>query len=691
MSHSEFSNTTILVVDDDTVTRLMLKKVLARLGFNIIESVDGQQGFSAFLALRPDLILMDVMMPNMNGYDTTQAIRNYEKSSQSTPILMLTSLDDVDSVDEAFDAGATDFITKPINWSLLGQRVKYALKTSQIEEKLRTSQAQLLYSQKIAKLGYWELDVSLDLVSGSNSVFELFGVPFKEHMPIEQFIANIIPKDKPIIEQAISETIRTQQPLQVSFRIHQYNQKITHVDCIGEVIFDDDGEILKLAGSVQDISRLHKAEMLIDYQANHDKLTDLANRTFFTQALTSFIENAPAKTQNAILIFDINRFKLFNDNLGQQKGDLLLKTVALRLKRITREDDFIARLGSDEFAVILKLAKDTQELTSSIHRIIQDLKKPYIIDQQEMFVDFSFGVSQIGEPEESASELIAQANIARAKAKETGNKSFLFYQNDMNDQAKEQLILENDLRKALQRNEIEVYYQPQVYSDTLKPYGAEALVRWNHSELGIISPVVFIPMAESTGLIIEIGRFVLNSAVRELEKWAQMGFDDLHIGVNLSGLQFSHADLMKDVQDILFASSINPKQLDLEITESLAMSNADHNISVLKGLKALGVSISIDDFGTGYSSLAYLHSFPIDAIKIDRSFIVNLSTDQGKAIVNTILAMAESLNLEVVAEGIEEDMHVAHLQDKCCHIFQGFKFGKPMQAAKFEDYLRSKR
>ncbi|MDX1796231.1 MAG: GGDEF and EAL domain-containing protein, partial [Hydrogenovibrio sp.] len=503
--------------------------------------------------------------------------------------------------------------------------------------------------------------------------------------------SNIVPKDLPLVQQAIAEASQGYQDIQVSFRVMHHDQSVVHVDCLGEATYDDKGEILKITGSAQDISRLHKAETLIDYQSNHDVLTDLPNRAFFNRSLANFLETPKPKEKglSAVVILDIDRFKKINDTLGQENGDGLLRNVALRLKRVTREEDDVARLGSDEFAILIKQARDSAEMNMSINRIFQDISKVFVVDGNEHFITFSMGVCVVEPGHDSANELIANANVARTEAKYSGGNQFMFYQSDMNAEARTQLMLENDLRKALERKEIEVYFQPQVDAKTLEVTGAEALARWNHPSEGVVSPGVFIPLAESTGLIVDIGRYVLKAAVREAERWQNHGFEGLNIGINLSGRQFTHSNLMKDIQGVLTETTIPASCIDLEITESLAMSNADRNISILKGLKAMGVSLSIDDFGTGYSSLAYLQSFPIDNIKIDRSFIVNLETVEGQAIVNTILAMAESLQLGVVAEGIEEDFHVDFLQNKNCRTFQGYKFGKPMTANRFFDFLKS--
>jgi len=685
MQQSHHDNQLVLIVEDDPVTRLTLNKVLNQAGYPTITAVNGSEGLSQFIEHRPNLVLMDVMMPIMDGYEATAAIRNYE-TDHAIPILMLTALDDTESIDLAFDSGATDFITKPINWGLLSQRVKYALRSSETEEKLRTSQAQLIYAQKLAKLGYWEWDAINDEITGSQSAFDLFGVPKQSRITLDLFLRNITPKDKPMIHQAIAELAEGQQNIQISFRVIQPDSNLTHIECLGEATFDNHNRIIKITGTAQDISRLHKAETLIQYQSEHDRLTELPNRTYFSRTLQKAIKKTHEKKVSAVIIFDIDRFKKINENLGQEQGDNLLLGIAKRLNRITRENDYVARLGSDEFAIFLQNLHSTSDLNLLINRFHQQLLAPFIINDQELYISYSIGIAVYPDDADNAETLMNHANIARTNAKKSGGNQFAFFKPEMNENAHDMLNLENDLRKALKNNEIEVFYQPQVSVKTLEPTGAEALVRWRHPVKGIISPVVFIPLAESTGLIVDIGKFVLETAIATTEKWHKAGHK-LHIGINISGRQFSQSNLIKEVQGIVSKIQFDPHYIDLEITESLAMSNADANIKTLKGLKAMGLSIAIDDFGTGYSSLAYLHSFPIDTIKIDRSFVVNLNTQQGEAIARTILAMAKSLNLEVVAEGIEYDEHVSFFKDKHCHIFQGFKFGKPMPEDEFSAWL----
>ncbi|WP_130538323.1 EAL domain-containing protein [Thiomicrorhabdus indica] len=674
----------ILIVEDDQVTRLTLAKVLQKSGYQTLLAENGKVGIQAFMEHHPHLVLMDVMMPITHGFEATHTIRELEKS-RAVPILMLTALDDVSSIEEAFEAGATDFITKPINWGLLVQRVKYSLRTANIEDQLRSSQAQLSYAQKLARLGYWEWDVQENLVTASNSAYKMFAVPAQNDMTFEQFTQNIMDKDKLIVRQAIADTLNGQTSIQVSFRVINANGDITHIEFLGDANYSKKGELEKITGSAQDLTRLHKAETLLQYQSTHDSLTSLANRNHFHEVITNHLTDFPEQA-SAVLVCDIDRFKQINSNLGQELGDQVLRSIAQRLNRITRANDFNARLGNDEFAILIRNYKNSAELNQMLNRLHQDMATPFKVNQQELYISFSSGIATFPDDGKNAEQLLNNANMARAQAKSRGGNQYLYYQSDMNSVAQDALELENALRQAIKNDEIRVFYQPQVDVQTEKPTGAEALVRWIHPERGMISPASFIPLAESTGMIVEIGEYVLRESIKQAEKWYHKGYP-LHIGINLSGRQFAQSDLVNTVQSALTDFKLPANLIDLEITESLAMGEGETNINTLKALKALGVNIAIDDFGTGYSSLAYLHSFPIDTLKIDRSFIINLETKEGQAITNTILALAKGLNLEVVAEGVELDEQVEFLREKKCDIFQGFKYGRPMPADDFDDWL----
>ncbi|GKT12846.1 MAG: hypothetical protein ISEC1_P1829 [Thiomicrorhabdus sp.] len=680
------TKTLIVVVIADDVIRSTAINELKGSGFETIETKSGSQGLSAYMEYNPDLILMDISIPLNEGYEVIQAIRSF-KQNQAIPILIMTEESNLSAMDHAFNVGATDFIIKSPRLEHLSQRAKYVLITSQTTQKLIDKQEKYDQAQKLAKLGYWEWDALKNEVTGSQMTFSLFGIPMQSGITLEQFLSHVLPKDMPLIHQAISEANQGQSRIEINFRASQLNNNPIHIECLAQAQFSENGNLIKISGSVQDITRLHKDTSQIQYQNQFDSLTLLPNRNRFYQTLTEFISDQKKPSMSAVIIFDIDRFKQVNITLGQESGDNLLRSIAQRLSRVIREADYAARLGSDEFAILVKNVHDLSELNLLMNRICHDLSQPFLLNYDDMFVSYSFGISVFPNDANDPEKLLNHANIARSTAKSQGGNQFVFFHHDMNIKAQDLLSLENDLRKALSRNQIEVFYQPQVDSKTLKATGSEALVRWNHPTQGIISPVVFIPLAESTGMIIEIGRYVLAQAIKQTEKWHEMGYNTLHIGINLSVRQFTQSNLMKDLQKIISQGNLPAQFIDLEITESLAMSDAETNINILNGLKALGVSLSIDDFGTGYSSLAYLHSFPVDTIKIDQSFVFNLNTSEGQAITHTILAMAESLELSVVAEGIELDEQADFFKDKHCGIFQGFKYGKPMPATQFQTWL----
>lgn len=676
----------ILVIIQHDKTRVTAINVLNHAGFQTLETDDGRQGISLFMEQQPDLVIVDTPISMQDNYEVIQAIKKFD-THRAVPILILTEAEDITTMEYAFKAGATDFTIRSRHLTHLSQRIKYILRSAKTEQLLRKNLAQLDQIQKLAKIGYWEWNAIEDQILGSHLTFDLLGIPKQTGLSLEQFISHVLPKDMPIIHQAISDANQGLSYIAINFRVMQLDGNTIHIECLGNCSFSQQGQLQKISGSIQDMTRLHKDESLIEYQSRHDALTELPNRAYFSQTLEEFLAERNSNALSAVIIFDIDRFKQININLSQEQGDHLLRNLAQRVSRVIREADFAARLGSDEFAILIKNVQDLSELNLLMGRIMYDLSKPFLLNHQEMFISYSFGVSVFPNDANDAESLLNHANISRSIAKTQGGNQFIFYHSGMNAKAQGLLSLENDLRRALVNNQIEVFYQPQVHSKTLVPTGAEALVRWNHPKHGIISPTVFIPLAESTGMIIDIGYYVLTNAIMEAQKWHDMGFTTMRIGINLSGRQFTQSNLMKDVQTVLSQTTLPPKFVDLELTESLAMNDAENSLDILKGLKALGVSLAIDDFGTGYSSLAYLHSFPIDTIKIDQSFVHNLDTKEGQSITRTILAMAESLNLEVIAEGIESDKQAEFFDDKHCAVFQGFKYGKPMPSTQFIHWL----
>jgi diguanylate cyclase (GGDEF)-like protein len=541
---------------------------------------------------------------------------------------------------------------------------------------------------KQAQIVYWRWHADRNSVDGPVELFELFDLPYQSHCTLENLLTKVYPSDLDIIYQAIHDAQSGHPNIEASFRVQHHDQRTLHIECLGQANYDDKGQLISIEGSAQNISRFHKAEQLPEYQKNHDPLTELLNRQGFYVAAQSFLQSHQRKPA-ALLIFDIDRFRQINESWGIETGDKVLINLAHRLKQITREHDLIARLNGDEFAILIKSYRDSEELHLLINRFMQDLSQPFWVQNQSMLFHFSLGIAVYPQDGHEINTLIQHANLARAAVKQAGGNGYRFYQPEMNAQAHQQLQLEVELQKALQNDQIQLLFQPQVWANSEAPYGAEALVRWHHPTLGTISPEQFIPIAESTGLILDLGYYIIDHAIQQAYQWQMnSSLPDLHIGINLSARQFSDPNLVKHISQAL-ENYPCAARIDIEITESTAMRDVDETLATLQRLKALGVALSIDDFGTGYSSLAYLQTFPIDALKIDRAFVLALETPKGQALCNTIVSMGHNLKLKVIAEGIETESQAQFLRQAGCDIFQGFRYGKPMTADEFTENLQA--
>ena len=427
----------------------------------------------------------------------------------------------------------------------------------------------------------------------------------------------------------------------------------------------------------------------IEHLAYHDALTGLPNRPLFIDRLIVALAQANrAGTRLAVFFLDLDRFKDINDSLGHSVGDTLLKSVAERVRRCVREGDTVARFGGDEFTLLIPRIDHIEDAAKIAQKIIETLKIPFFVADRELFVTTSIGVSIFPGDGPDPETLVRNADTAMYRAKEQGRDNYQLYAPAMNARAVERLGLENQLRKALSQNELLLHYQPILAAGTKSVIGLEALVRWQHPELGLVAPGHFISVAEMSGLIVPIGDWVLRTACRQLKIWQKKFDADLMVAVNLSARQFQQAELVEQIREVLQESGISPASLELEITESNAMQNAENTIYTLRELKALGVRIAMDDFGTGYSSLNYLKRFPIDTLKLDQSFVRDVMTDAtDAAIVAAVITMAHSLDLEVVAEGVETEAQLEFLTRQGCDKLQGYLFSRPHPIEKIEPYL----
>jgi diguanylate cyclase (GGDEF)-like protein len=549
----------VLVVDDDRSTRSALRYTLLRDGFRVAEAENGAQALRVLKRIKPDVILMDAVMPVMDGFTACARMQEIP-SRQHIPVLIITGLEDNLSVERAFAAGASDYIPKPIHFAVLPQRVRRIVEANRAERRVR------------------------DL-------------------------------------------------------------------------------------------------------AFSDSLTGLPNRAMFFDQLKRSIEQAQRSGNGAAVLFlDLDRFKYVNDTLGHDVGDQLLIAVARRIQRSVRIVDCVARLGGDEFTVVLADVATSDIATLVAQKICQSLAKPFLISGHGIVVSASIGISLYPQDGADVGTLLQHADAAMYRAKKA-NSGFMFFEASMEYSMSEHLSLESDLREALNRKELEVFYQPQIRCDTGRIVGVEALVRWHHPTRGMLAPKDFIPLAEETDLINIIGAWVMRTACVQLQSWIKSGMPAMRMAVNFSVRQL-RSDFTDAVEQLLVETSLPPQLLELEITESTLMENAENNLQALHRLHTLGVRLTIDDFGTGYSSLAYLKRFPVDVVKIDQSFVRDVPHDlDDVAIVKSIIALAHSLRLEVVAEGVENESQLAFLRGNSCDLMQGYYFGKPMAAEQFMHFF----
>ncbi|HJW57666.1 MAG TPA: EAL domain-containing protein [Burkholderiaceae bacterium] len=494
--------------------------------------------------------------------------------------------------------------------------------------------------------------------------------------------------DQPGIEE-IRAALRDKREGRATLRNHRTDGALFWSDIYIAPVKDRSGGISHFVMTQYDISATKRYEAELEFQANQDMLTGLANRNLLRDRLRQAIAYAARYGHAIWVVFaDLDRFKLINDTLGYQAGDALLKEVAKRLLLAVRDTDTVARLGGDEFVLVLPERNDERLTMIAVQRIMDVLAQPLTIEGHEFFPTCSVGVAVFPDDGEDPDTLVKHAEIAMYRAKETGRNNFQFFTAALNEKALDRLRLETDLRKAVERDEFVLHYQPQVDLKSGRMVGMEALIRWQHPERGMVSPARFIGLAEETGLIVPIGQWVIRTACLQNKAWQEAGLGHLRVAVNLSARQFNERDLLQTITTILQETGLDAQYLEVELTESLVMTEVERAIAILRDLKALGLQISIDDFGTGYSSLSYLKRFPIDVLKIDQSFVRDITTDpDDAAIVMSIISLAHNLRLHVIAEGVETETQLTYLRENSCDQIQGYYFSRPLAADAFRMLL----
>lgn len=694
----------VLIVDDDPAIRLLCTEALESAGFRTDVCSDAESAHDMIDDLNPDVLLLDVIMPGMDGFELCAMLR-LQPSMKHIPILIMTGLEDVDSIDRAFEVGATDFITKPINWGILSHRVRYIYRSSRSMNNLRISESRLAEAQRLAHLGNWEWDIKTNAMHWSEEVFKIFGIdPDNTIINLDRFMQSVHPDDRDYFIQEVDESIKAHLPFNIEHRILQPDDNQRVVVETGKVWYQDDNPV-RIQGTVQDVTERKAAEEKIKNLAYYDGLTELPNRVLFREHTQLELELARRRNQKlAILHIGLDRFKRINDILGHAAGDKVLKEMAHRITKCVRgsdmvgsfsepraQDDLISRLGGDEFIVLLSQIDGIKQTGIVVNRLLKTIAEPVLVDEEEIFVTASIGVASYPSDGDNVDSLLKNADTALSYSQKEGMNNFKWYDRQMHVRALEFLSMEARLNKAIDLEELVLHYQPQIDAVSGQLVGVEALLRWNDPVKGMIPPLQFIPLAEETGLIVPIGEWVFETACKQGMAWQQQGLDPIRVAVNISGRQFKQFNLLSSIQSIISRSGISAEFLEFELTESIIMQDAKESAEILTRLKDLGLSLAVDDFGTGYSSLSYLKRFPLDILKIDRSFVKDIMVDESDAaIARAIISLAQSLNLKVVAEGVETKGQLEFFTQYRCDYIQGFYFSKPVPANEIPDFIKSR-
>ncbi|WP_449125610.1 EAL domain-containing response regulator [Pseudomonas viridiflava] len=697
------TNATILIVDDDVHVRDLLEVLLQNQHYRTQTAESGEQALEMVEKHAPDLILLDIMMPGMDGYEVASRLKS-GKTTSNIPIIMLSALDERSARISGLEAGAEEYLNKPVDSGELWLRVRNLLRLKSFGDYMKDHNLILedQLQQRTIDLERFRsvMDASDDaiflinrntmsLIEFNRRACQLLGYTADELQrktpaelgdssmeQLEVVYDQIIAGNGP--SEPLETLIRDKSGRDVSVEIHRQAYQA--------------GDDWIIVGIVHDITRRKESDQRLLKMAHYDSLTGLPNRDlFYTSLQMGLTQAAVSRWKLAVMTVNLDGFKNINETWGHVLGDQTLLEVSKRLARCLNASDTLGRVDGDEFALILMIREGQADTHQILERIRTTLRTPFQIEDQRVVMTASIGVALFPEDGEDARELVRHAYTAMNNAKKKGVDGYRFYTAQMNTEVSERLDLENALREAVQQRAFEIAYQPKVSLEDGSICGLEALLRWPRPDQPRISPAVFVPVLESLALISEVGSWMIDSVCAQIALWQRSGLGSFQVAVNVSGQQIEGSGLIADISQSLERHQIDPRWLEVELTESSLMENTSHTITTLQTLKNMGVRISIDDFGTGYSSLAYLRRFPIDKLKIDIAFIREVTSNpQDAAIARAIIELAHSLDLKVIAEGVETPEQRAFLTENHCDQIQGYLVSKPLPLDELELYLRSR-
>ena len=604
----------VLVTDDDTLMRTLLRDSLDAAGFRVAEAADGVEAVAAFRNHSPEVVLLDVLMPHMNGFEACAEIRRLP-GGETLPIVVMTGMDDIDSINRSYDAGATDFASKPFNPVVLMHRIRYMLRAKTAFDDLKRSRSRLERGQRVARLGSWEKDLVAGTLRWSDETYRLFEVSPAGFTPTtDGVLERVHPDDREAVGRATDEALHRVRPYNLDLRLLLQDGRVRFVHEQAQVVFDQEDRPTLMEGTVQDITERKQAEDQIRFLAYYDGLTNLPNRSLFMEHMNRVLESARRQQRTfGTLFLDLDRFKRINDTLGHRVGDRLLVEVAERLKKCLRSSDTVARgdplhlgetvarLGGDEFTVLITDIARGEDGAVVARRILEAVNRPFRIDEHEFHISASIGISLFPHDGADMESLLKNADAAMYHAKEAGGGRYQFYNTSMNATALQRLSLETSLRKAVQRDELMLYYQPRMDASSRAITGAEALIHWKHPDFGLVSAEYFMPLAEETGLAHSIGEWALRTACAHSAGWSKNGAAPLRVSLQLSSQEFWQPQLPETIARVLQESGLAPERLGLEIPEGVLMRNPREAIQTVTRLRGMGLWICLNDFGAGHS------------------------------------------------------------------------------------------
>lgn len=686
--------TRILIVDDDVALRRSLPHILTQEGrvFDLCGTVS--EAIALLTTKIYDLILLDYRLPDATGLSVLDWLSD---ANREEAVIMISGEDAIDAAIGALRGGADDFVRKPYHVAQLQRVVQGALHKTALEranksmgDKLKASERLHRYLVESSPDLIFTLDAQARFSYLNPRTEGLLG--FQRNQLLKRsFLSLVMPEDL----DRIQNLLRAQQDapaasFSVELRLRRPSTDgngpgFITVAMQGIPMLNRDtmnGRYVGLYGVARDISERKRAEEIISFQAYHDQLTRLPNRVLFKDRLELAIAQAQRRGGSlAVMFVDVDRFKLVNDTYGHSEGDALLRGIASRLSASLRRGDTLARLGGDEFTILLPDIANPDDAEVIARKILFALEEPFQLGHGDFRATASVGISIFPPDGQTAEALTQHADIAMYQVKRSGKNGFRFFAPELNTHHQDRIAIENDLRQAIERNQLELYYQPQISLAGQCVVGMEALLRWNHPENGLIGPDIFIPIAEEVGLIGEISRWVLDNACSQLASWRKAGFSDLKMSLNLAPHDFDRENIVHLVTDCIARYDLPPSKLELEITESMMMKDTAGVAAKVRELRDAGIGIAIDDFGTGYSALAYLQKLPVSVIKIDRSFVRDLDGLMTNPIISAITGIAKGFGLQLIAEGVEHAQQARTLKALGCDIMQGYYFARPAPVA----------